>query len=203
MKTHSLILCHECDMMHRIQPLPKNGVARCIRCDAVLYGHKPNSLERTLALTVASLVLFITANIYPFMTLRLEGREQKTILFTGVRDLFDYGMWELSFLVFLTSIVIPLIHILGMLYVLMPLKFNRIPWKLALIFRIVRELRPWGMMEVYMLGVLVSLVKLSDIATIVPGIALYSFALLILLMAGSAASLDSRVVWNRLRINTI
>ena len=190
-------------MVHRIQPLPKHGVAKCNRCGAVLYRHKPNSLDRTLALTIAALILFVTANMYPFLALKLEGREQETLLFTGVRDLYDYGMWELSFLVLLTSIVIPLIHILGTLYVLLPLKFNRSPWKLALVFRIVRGLRPWGMMEVYMLGVLVSLVKLSDIATIVPGIALYSFALLIFLMAASAASLDPRVVWSRLRINTL
>jgi paraquat-inducible protein A len=189
-------------MVHRIRPLPQGGVAKCIRCGARLYQHKPNSLDRTLALTMAALILFVTANIYPFLALRLEGREQETLLFTGVKDLYEYGMWELSFLVLLTSIVIPLIHILGMLYVLLPLKFDRLSWKLALIFRIVRGLRPWGMMEVYMLGVLVSLVKLSDIATIVPGIALYSFALLILLMAGSAASLDPRIVWNRLEINT-
>ena len=197
---HTLIACHECDKVHRVKPLPKGGVAKCIRCGAVLYRDKPNSLDRTLALTLAALILFITANIYPFLALELEGREQVTLLFTGVHDLYEYGMWELSFLVLLTSIVIPLIHILGMLYVLLPLKFNRIPWKLALIFRIVRGLQPWGMMEVYMLGVLVSLVKLSDIATIVPGIALYSFALLILLIAGSLASLDPRIVWNRLKI---
>ena len=190
-------------MVHRTQPLPKYGVAKCTRCGAVLYRHKPNSLERTLALTVAALILFVTANIYPFLALRLEGREQETLLFTGVRDLYDYGMWELSLLVLLTSIVVPLIHILGMIYVLLPLKFDRLPWKLTVIFRLVLALRPWGMMEVYMLGVLVSLVKLSDIATIVPGIALYSFALLILLMAGSAASLDPRVVWNRLKIDTL
>jgi len=203
MKTDSLIACHECDMLHRIHTLPKGGVAKCIRCGAVLYRDKPNSLDRTLALTLAALILFVTANIYPFLELRLEGREQETLLFTGVRDLYEFGMWELSFLVLLTSIIIPLIHILGMLYVLLPLRFNHLPWKLALIFRIVQGLRPWGMMEVYMLGVLVSLVKLSDMATIVPGIALYSFALLILLMAGSAASLDPRVVWNRLKIKTI
>jgi paraquat-inducible protein A len=196
-------MCHECDKVHRTQSLPNYGVAKCIRCGAVLYRHKPNSLDRTLALTIAALILFVTANIYPFLVLRLEGRQQETLLFTGVRDLYDYGMWELSLLVLLTSIVIPLIHILGMLYVLLPLKFNRLPWKLALIFRIVQGLRPWGMMEVYMLGVLVSLVKLSGLATIVPGIALYSFALLILLMAGSAASLDPRVVWKRLEIEII
>ena len=131
------------------------------------------------------------------------GREQRTLLFTGVHDLYDYGMWELSTLVLLTSIVIPLIHILGMLYVLLPLKFDRAPWRASLVFRIVRGLRPWGMMEVYMLGVLVSLVKLSDVATIVPGIVLYSFAVLILLMAGSAASLDPRIVWKRLKVESI
>ena len=145
MKTKLLIACHDCDMVHHTQPLPKHGVAKCIRCGAVLYRHKPNSLDGTLALTIAALILFVTANIYPFLALKLEGREQRTLLFTGVHDLYDYGMWELSTLVLLTSIVIPLIHILGMLYVLLPIKFNRVPWKMSLVFRIVRGLRPWGM----------------------------------------------------------
>jgi paraquat-inducible protein A len=85
-----------------------------------------------------------------------------------------------------------------MLYVLLPLKFNRRPWNLALSFRMVRRFEPWGMMEVFMVGILVAFVKLSKMASIIPGIALYAFMVLIFVLAASAASLDPHIVWDRM-----
>ena len=75
---------------------------------------------------------------------------------------------------------------------------NRLPWKLSRVFRLLLTLRPWGMMEVFMLGILVSVVKLGKMATIVPGVALWSFALLIIVLAAATAALDRRMVWDRL-----
>jgi paraquat-inducible protein A len=85
-----------------------------------------------------------------------------------------------------------------MLYVLVPLKLNRVPRNLALVYRFIRSLQPWGMMEVFMLGILVSYVKLAKMAKIIPGLAIYSFVVLIFVLAGAAASLDPRIVWDRL-----
>lgn len=196
--TKSLIACHECDLLHRIQPLPDGGAARCVRCDALLYYQKKDSLDRTLALTIAGLVLLIVANIFPFLAMKSKGLVRETTLITGIKGLYLQGMEALALLVFLTIILVPLVHIAGMLYVLVPLKFNRVPRYLPLVFRFIRSLQPWGMMEVFMLGILVSIVKLGKMATIVPGLALYSFVVLIFVLAGAAASLDPRVVWDRL-----
>ena len=193
----SLIACHECDLLHQSQPLPPGGTARCIRCGAVLYRRKPNSLDRVLALTATGLILFIVANAYPFLTFRLEAQKQETTLITGVMELYAQGMWIVAGVVLLTSILLPLLELVGMLYVLLPLKFNRRPWKLQLFFRLVRGFKPWGMMEVFMVGILVAFVKLSKMATIIPGIALYAFMLLIFVLAASAAALDPHIVWNR------
>jgi paraquat-inducible protein A len=84
-----------------------------------------------------------------------------------------------------------------MLYVLLPLKFNLLPRNLPRVFRLVQRLQPWGMLEVFMLGILVSVVKLAKMAKIVPGIALYAFLVLIFVMAASSASLDPHIVWKR------
>jgi paraquat-inducible protein A len=193
----SLIACHECDLLHQRQPLPPGGTARCVRCGAVLYRRKANSLDRVLALTAAGLVLFLVANAYPFLTFRLEAQKQETTLITGVMELYAQGMWIVAGVVFLTSILLPLLELVGMLYVLLPLKFDMRPWKLPLFFRLVRSFKPWGMMEVFMVGILVAFVKLSKMATIIPGIALYAFMLLIFVLAASAAALDPHIVWNR------
>jgi paraquat-inducible protein A len=164
----------------------------------VLYRNKPNSLDRVLALTATGLVLFVVANVYPFLTFRLEAQKQETTLITGIVELYNQGMWIVAGVVFLTSILVPLLELTGMLYLLLPLKLNIRPWKLPILFRWIRSFKPWGMMEVFMLGILVAFVKLSKMATIIPGIALYAFMALIFVLAASAAALDPHIVWNRL-----
>jgi paraquat-inducible protein A len=198
MPTPSLIACQDCDLLLRVIRLPPGGVAKCRRCGSTLYSQKPDSIDRTLALTVAGLLLFISANVFPFLALKLQGQVTQTTLSTGINELYKQDMWALALLVLLTCIVIPLIQLLGMLYVLLPLKFNWIAWKSSLVLRTLQHLQPWGMMEVFMVGILVSVVKLGKMATIVPGLAMWSFALLIIVLAASVAALDTRGVWDKL-----
>ena len=193
----TLIACHECDLLHQRQHLPRGGTAICIRCGAKLYSRKRNSLDRVLALTIAGLVLFCVANAYPLLTFKLEAQAQETTLFSGVVALYDQGMWIVAGVVFLTSILVPLLQLTLMLYVILPLKFNQRPWGLPIWFRAVHSFKPWGMMEVFMLGILVSFVKLAKMATLIPGIALYAFLVLIFVLAASTASLDPHIVWDR------
>jgi paraquat-inducible protein A len=194
----SLIACHECDLLHRVEPLPEGSTARCTRCGAVLYQQKRNSLDRSLALVIAGLILFVLANVFPLLAFKLQGQVKEATLITGVRDLYAQGWGEVGLVVFINSVLVPFIYLLGMLYILLPLKLNRVPKHLAKVFRFVRSLQPWGMMEVFMLGILVSVVKLMKMATIVPGISLYCFAVLIFILAGSMAALDPRIIWERL-----
>jgi len=201
MRTNSLIACHHCDLLHRVQSLTPGGVAQCMRCGTVLYRRKKDSLNRTLALTIAGLILFVVANTYPFLAMKKEGLMQETTLLAGVKELFAQNMWELAALVLLTTFLTPFIQLSGMLYVLLPLKFNRLPWRLPFIFRFLQNIQPWGMMEVFMLGILVAIVKLAKMASIIPGISLYSFAALILVLAGATASLDPDIVWDRVGEN--
>lgn len=195
-----VIACQDCDLLYRQRLLRDGQRAMCSRCGAVLYRKKPNSLDYTLIFSLTGAILFLMANVFPFLTFKLEGRVQGSILFTGVKELFVQDMWAVGVLVLIVSMVIPLLKILGMLYVLGPLKFNHRPLQAALIFRIVEVLHPWAMVDVYMLGVIVAMVKLSDFATIVPGAALYSFAALLISMAAAGAALDPHDVWERLDV---
>lgn len=200
MPTDTYIACPECDLLHRRKALPPNGMAACRRCGAVLYRNGRNSLDRTVALTIAGTILFAVANLYPFLTLNLEGQVQETTLITGIITLYHQGMPILSSLVLAAGIVFPLVELIGLTYVLLPLKFNRLPWRVAVIFRLVYAFKPWAMTEVFLLGILVSIVKLSDMATIIPGAALYAFVALVFIIAAAAASLDPDTVWQRLPI---
>ena len=197
MTAHPLIACHECDLLQREQPVPSGASGVCSRCGCVLYRDRPNSLDRALALTLAGLILFIVTNTCPFLAFRMQGQVTETTLLTGIWDLYLQGKGEVALVVLFTCVLAPGLQLAGLLYVLLPIKFNRAVWKLAPVYRMVRTLQPWGMMEVFMLGVLVSLTKLAGMAKIVPGLALWSLALLILVLAAVASTLDPRVVWRR------
>jgi paraquat-inducible protein A len=199
-KNGELIACPACDLLHRRRPLRDGQKARCTRCGTTLYQQKRDSLDRTLAFTFASLVLFVMANSFTFMTLTIQGKSQENTLMSGVIQLFKWNMWEVATAVLLASIVIPAVKILGMLYVLVPLKLNRLPWKLGPVLRWMETLKAWGMIEVYMLGVIVAVTKLAQLADFVPGIALFSFVALMIINTAAEASLDIRIAWDRIEI---
>ena len=193
----SLIACHECDVIHRIKTLPAKGAAHCIRCGAVLYKHKPNSLERTLAFALAGLILFILANSFPFLGLKIGAQVRETTLITGIHELYVQGMQIIAVLVLITTILAPLIQMMCMFYVLLPMKFGRVPRMLPRVLRFLERVLPWSMMEVFMIGILVSVVKLAGMAKIIPGISLYSFLALIFVLAAMTVSVDSHLIWQK------
>lgn len=156
-----------------------------------------NGPERTLALAVAAAVLFVVANSFPFLSFEMKGQVTQTTLLTGVRDLYQQGKAEIAALVMLTIALAPLGQIALLLWVLAPLRWDRVPWQLPHAFRLLRHAQSWSMMEVFMIGILVAIVKLMGMASIVPGLALWSFVLLMLVLAGAVASFDPEAVWER------
>jgi paraquat-inducible protein A len=178
--------------------LPEGGAARCSRCGALLYRQRRDSIEHTLLLALAALILFVIANTFPFLTFELEGNADTSTLLTGAWSLYEQGMWPLAILVLLAATVMPLIWLVCAIYVLLPLALGRVPWRVAEVFRITELLRPWSMMEVYLLGVIVAYVKLSDLARLELGIALFAFVGLIVLMIAAEAALEPHEIWRRL-----
>ena len=178
--------------------LQKGEKAICPRCGALVLERKGHSFDYSLALALTSLILFTIANINTLLRMNVAGRSESENIISGVYELYTQGYWEIAALVFVVSIFAPLLKILCVFYVLAPLKFNaRLPYAKQ-VFRFFEVLHPWAMTEVYMLGILVALVKLADLATINVGIALYAFAALIPFMAATDASLDDHEIWERL-----
>lgn len=190
--------CPECDALQRPVPLQSGGMARCWRCGAVLYRRRRHGQDATLALTLAAAVLFGLANGFPLVGLDLQGQTRDTSLWGAVATLWDQDMALLAALVFATTLALPAFDLAAMLWLLLPLALGRRPIAGALVLRGLLAIRPWGMVEVFMLGVLVALVKLAHLATVVPGVALWSFGAVIVLMAAAAASFDADLAWARL-----
>ncbi len=194
----SVVSCHDCGALFRRVDPGVPAKAKCPRCGALLYHSKPNSIDRSLNLHMAALIFLVLANAFPFMTFKLQGQEQQSTLISGVIDFYDQGLWPLALLVLLATVLIPLIKITSTIYVLSAVRAGRSNARIATAFRYIEIMHPWAMMEVFLLGVLVAIVKLSDMATIEFGTALYCFVILIVLLAAGESALDPEEVWDRL-----
>ena len=192
------IACHECDLIHDIPDMPGRAAAVCVRCGCVLLRTKTDCINRTLAWTIAGLVLYVVAVSFPFLAMKNGPIFNETGLLTGIHLLFEQGIIPLATLVFLTCVLIPLIQMLSLLYVFVPLKLDfRVKYAVP-VFRLFKYVRPWSMMEIYMLGILVSIVKLGKMATIIPGLAVIAFGLLIFVLNFALTSVDAHMVWEKL-----
>jgi paraquat-inducible protein A len=193
--TGACIACPECDLLQQEVRLPARGVALCQRCGSELYHHTPHGLDRTLAFALCGLILYGLANFFPLLGLELQGSESNSTLYGAVLALYNQKLGLLAALVFFTTILVPGLELLCFLYLLLPLRLGRRAYGFNQVFRLIQAMHPWGMIEVLMLGVLVSVVKLATVATVVPGIALWSSAGLMLTFSAVAQSFNPRDVW--------
>ena len=196
-RSATVIACHECDLIQWEIVLPPGQVARCGRCDAELYRSAHKSVDHTLAFILAAAVLLLVANAYPIVGLTIQGEYNATSLYGAVYALWNQEMQPIAFLVFLTTFLVPAVELAVMIYLLLSLRLGRIPAGLTVIMRLLQSINPWGMVEVFILGVLVALVKLTHYGSVIPGLALWSFGVLTLLLAAAAASFDIRDIWDR------
>ncbi|HYC48016.1 MAG TPA: paraquat-inducible protein A [Burkholderiales bacterium] len=196
----SLLACPHCDLLQRNLEIARDAIARCARCDAALYRPYDENLDRPLAFTLAAAILFAVANAFPIVGLELRGVETSATLVGTARALFDENMALLASVVFFTTVIVPAVQLTAMLYVLLPLRLGYAPRYMPLALRALQAVRPWGMVEVFLLGLLVSLAKLAGMATVVPGTGLWAFGLLLLAIAAAVASFDARAAWSRLRL---
>jgi paraquat-inducible protein A len=189
-----LIACEGCDALYRKVQLHRGEIAHCPRCGTELDRDSGRQRERILPLTVASLIMFAIANSFPIVEIELQGLRSKTTLFGAVLSLTTEGMSLVALLVLATTILFPLLQLLFLLYLLVPLQGRRRPPGFSWLLRAMQSLRPWGMIEVFLLGVLVALVKLSNMATVLPGVALWAFGVLTVLLT-AVISFNPRHFW--------
>ncbi|CAI8923050.1 MULTISPECIES: paraquat-inducible protein A [unclassified Pseudomonas] len=194
----NLVACHECDLLMRKPHLAHDEKALCPRCGYELYAHRHNVVERSLALVIAALLLFVPANFLPIMELNLLGQTSHDTVWSGVVGLFDTGMQGVAVVVFLCSMGIPLLKLLCQLLVLLSIRFDIGRSYGLLLYRIYHHLRDWGMLEVYLMGVLVAIVKLADLASITIGLGLGCFISLLLVQVWLEVVMSPHQIWEAL-----
>lgn len=195
-----LISCPDCDLLLRLPPVRGRADVHCTRCDGLLYASYPQTINHTLALAITALILFILANSFPFLAMNYHGIRTEATLVTGILNLFNQGYALVALLVGLTSWLIPLAELSILLYILLPIRLGWVLPGTRLLLRGLTQLRPWSMSEVYLLGVVIATVKLSERSDIVPGVAMWAFVALIFVLAATLSAVDTRRLWRRLDV---
>jgi paraquat-inducible protein A len=190
-----LVACHECDLLMHRPVLSRGEKAQCARCGYELYTQRHNVVDRSLALVIAALLLYIPANFLPIMHLDLLGQSSLDTVWSGVLGLFDTGMEGVAIVVFLCSMAIPLFKLVCQLVVLLSIRLNRGRSLGLLLYRTYHHLRDWGMLEVYLMGVIVAFVKLSDMAAISVGLGLLCFVGLLLTQVWLEVAMSPHQIW--------
>jgi paraquat-inducible protein A len=191
----SVIVCHACDLAHRLDSLAAKARVRCVRCRAELYRTNDGSLDTVIALAATALMLFVLANVYPLVALTVNGSTRMTTLIGAAEAFYEQGYGALAILVAFTALVVPLTQILTLLYVLVPLRLGQAAPGQNVLFRMLTALRPWGMAEVFTLGAVVALVKLSAQAEVSPGVSLIAYGLLMLALAALINATPGEQYW--------
>ncbi len=188
-----LVECHDCGLRLRLAPLAAGVIAHCPRCAAHLRWR--GSSDAALALALTGLVLILLANFMPFLSFGMEGQSDAASLATGAIALYGDGLWPLTILILFLTVAAPALKLGATSYVLLAFKRRRPTRVLVTLLRWMDALSPWSMIEVYLLGLFVAYVKLTALASVELGVAVYALGALVLVMASLDHFIDYDELW--------
>jgi paraquat-inducible protein A len=191
------VACPDCDLLQELPELPPGSKARCPRCGHVLASKPSDPLDLPLALTVAAAIVLIVANTAPLMGLSAVGRHASTTIAGGVYEMWVQDEKITAAIVAFCAIAAPAGYILFLLTVLLAVRRPPAPRWVGEMLRGAHAMRPWSMNEVMLLGILVALIKIAELATVEPGIGMYAMGALVILFAAVMVVVDPREIWNR------
>jgi paraquat-inducible protein A len=194
----AVIVCATCNQHQRVGDLKPGTAAECCRCGSVIVEHRSGSLELTAALTLAALILYVPANLYPILSMKLHGAYSESTVWDGVVSLFRHDQRMVAMVVFFASILIPVCKLIALLTLVAMAKFRATRWQRARtqVYKLLGVIGPWAMLDVFLLAILVALVKLQQLATILPGTGLVAFTAMVVLTILATLSFDPKLIWN-------
>jgi paraquat-inducible protein A len=194
MKTHAA--CHRCGLVHRLPRLANDEAAACVRCDSIVFDpvRAAKSAGRTAAAALGALVLFFPAVSLPILEIERLGHRRASSILTGTWDLVTHGNWFVGLVVFLFSIVFPLVKLCLLLDLsLLGLMHRRYR---GLAYRLVESMGRWSMMDVLLLAFLVMLVKLGNLVSFQVGPAVFAFVLCVVMSMAASLFFDPHALWD-------
>jgi paraquat-inducible protein A len=191
------VACPDCDLLQNIPDLPVGGKARCSRCACTLATRMSEPIDLPLALTVTAAIVFIIANTAPLMSLSAVGRFASTTIIGGAYDMWFLGEGITAVIVAFCALIAPGAYIIFMLMVLLGARRPSAPQWVGEMLRGAEFMQNWSMNEVMLLGILVALIKIAELANVEAGIGIYAVGTLVLLFPAIMATFDPDEIWQR------
>ena len=190
----TVLKCVHCGQSQLLPKIPIGCRATCVRCDETLRQHAPRGVQRTIALSLAALVLYIPSNTLPILSISQMGHRSESTIWSGVVELWQTGTPGIAVLVFLCSILIPLFKILGLLYLCTSYQIHS-PRKYSSILRFISVIGRWSMLDVFLVAIFVAIVKLGTFASIQTELGIVAFSGVVVLTMLASINFDSRLLW--------
>lgn len=196
----SVVACDTCGLVQEVDALAPGTAAECIRCGSFVAARtSTRGLEVTAALSLGALILYVPANVYPIMKMYMYGGYSESTVWDGVRLLARGDQWFVAVIVFLASMVIPLVKLAGLFSLVVT---ARMGWGRRLrsrtqLYKFIDAIGPWAMLDVFLLAVLIALVKLNTWAMVLPGPGLLAFTAMVVLTMFASAAFDPKLIWER------
>ena len=192
-----IVCCPTCGLVQQVEPPQARQAVECPRCGSVLSEYKAGSVIPTAALSLAALILYVPANIYPILSLERYGVYSENTVWGGVTGLMDAGYWFVALVVFMASMAAPLLKLAGLFFLVVTAELRTPRWRRqrTWIYRFIEVIGPWAMLDVFLLAVLVALVRLGQLATVLPGRGLLAFTCVVVLTLLASATFDPRLIW--------
>ena len=194
----STMACHECDLLVDVPELMPGEKGYCPRCNYLLAANRPHAQSKMFAYALTALVFLILANAFPFLGLEARGQEQTVTLIQSIAVLFENNYPFLSAIVFAAIVGVPAVLLFGIVYVSLAVRIGQPLPRVRKALRWVLALAPWSMAEIFLIGILVSFVKVMTLADVTLGVSFWAYVLFTVCSLLALMYIDRRDVWRQL-----
>jgi len=192
------IACPDCDLLQHLPELPPGSKARCARCGCLVASRAVDPIDRPLALTLTAVLVLLIANTAPLMDLSAVGRHARTTIVGGAYEMWVQGQELTAVIVAFCAVIAPAIYLVFLVTVLLAVRRPPAPHWVGELLRWATSMQPWSMNEVMLLGILVALIKIAELATVDAGIGMYAVGALVLLFPAIMVTFDPDEIWQRI-----
>jgi len=193
------MVCHECDLLIGVPALETGQKAFCPRCNYLLAANRPHAQSMVFAFAVAGLGFLVLATAFPFLGFSASGQQRTVTLLQSIAVLVSEDLPSLAVIIFASIIAIPAAFLAGIIYVSSALANHRLLPGTVATLRWALMLIPWSMSEIFLIGILVSFVKIVSIANVSLGLSFWSYVRFTVCLTVAVLYLDKRELWERVR----
>lgn len=191
-----LILCHECHQLNAQDAADSRQT--CVRCGARIHPRRPHSVGKTWALLITAALLYLPANLLPIMTVRSLGQGQPDTIMSGVIALIQHGLYPIAVVVFIASIAVPSLKLIGIALLLISVQRHQAlsAKQRIFMFRFIEWIGRWSMLDIFVIAILVAIVNFGTLASVEAGLGALAFASVVILTMLAALTFDPRLIWD-------